>query len=318
METLLIIVLFAVGLALIIKGGDVFVDTASWIAESFGIPKFIIGATIVSLATTIPELLVSILATLEGSTGLAIGNAVGSVTGNLGLIMGISIVCMPSMLKRSEYAPKGLLMILSCAMLWMFSSSGELSIAGSLVMLAVFALFVVMNLRDARKSMLEDAASIPATRDREGLGKKLLMFVVAAAAIALGAQLLVDNGSEIARLLGVPDSIIGVTLVAIGTSLPELVTTLTAIRKKNAALSIGNIIGANIIDLTVILPICSLISGGKLALLPQSLQLDLPVCLAFCALAIVPTLWTGKFRKTQGAAMLLCYAAYIVMLVLPA
>lgn len=314
MSVFLVVLLFLVGLILIIKGGDLFVDAASWIAEAFRIPKFIIGATIVSLATTLPELIVSTTATAQGSLGLAIGNAVGSVNGNLGLIMGISIVCLPSMMKRTQFAVKGILMILASVLLYLFSMQGQLGIVGSICMLLVFAFFLFLNVKEARASMADEPAAGDVTHTQAQKWPMLCRFILGTAGIVIGAQLLVTYGSEIARLVGVPESVIGVTLVAIGTSLPELVTTITAIRKKQAALSIGNIIGANIIDLTVILPVCAVISGGSLPILPQTIRLDLPVCIGFCLLSILPAIISGRFRRAQGVVMLLCYAAYVAVL----
>ena len=144
---------------------------------------------------------------------------------------------------------------------------------------------------------------------------KLGMFVIGIAAIVLGSQLLINYGSELALQLGVPSSIIGVTMVAIGTSLPELVTTLTAIAKKEASMSVGNIVGANVIDLTMILPICSAVSGGRLTIGSQTTALDLPVCLLLCCVAVLPPLLKGKFYRVQGVLMLAVYAGYVVMLV---
>ena len=125
-----------------------------------------------------------------------------------------------------------------------------------------------------------------------------------------------DNGTELARLMGISEAIIGATLVAIGTSLPELVTTLTAIAKKQSSLSIGNIVGANIIDLTVILPLCAVVSGKNLPMLAQNIQLDMPFCLGLVLLSVVPTLISGKFKRSQGMLLLLVYILYIVLLVL--
>lgn len=150
MPTLLIVLLFLLGVVLIVKGGDAFVDAASWIAEAFHIPKFIVGATIVSLATTLPELLVSAIAASQGKTEMAIGNAVGSVTANIGLIMGISIFCMPSVMKRSSFAFKGLLMVFAAGLLYALSSGGELLFGQSFLLLAVFAVFLLANLWDAK------------------------------------------------------------------------------------------------------------------------------------------------------------------------
>lgn len=311
MPTVLIVLLFLLGVVLIVKGGDAFVDAASWIAEAFHIPKFIIGATIVSLATTLPELLVSAIAAAQGKTDMAIGNAVGSVTANIGLIMGISIFCMPSVMKRSKFAFKGVLMIFAAGLLYVLARGGELTAERGMLLFVIFAVFIVENIRDAKRAI----GAAPGGGAPDGsVGVQLLKFVLGAAGIVLGAQLLVDNGSELARMLGVPEGIIGVTIIAIGTSLPELVTTLTAIAKRQSSLSIGNIIGANIIDLTMILPVSAMIAQGSLPIAEQSIALDFPACFLVCLISMAPPLFTERFRRWQGVALLAAYGAYLVIL----
>ena len=315
MSAIAIILLFLLGLVLIIKGGDFFVDAASWIAEVSGIPKFIIGATIVSLATTLPELLVSLMASASGSIGIAVGNAVGSVTANIGLIMGISVVCLATAVKRREQAFKYVMMAAAILLRFAFSASGSLSLVGSVVLLVMFVASMAESVFSARRAMRRDDGADKPASDRRTVTVNVLKFVFGVAGIVIGARLLVDYGTLLAQLLGVPDSIIGATLVAVGTSLPELVTTITALVKKQSSLSIGNIIGANIIDLTLILPLCSVISGKALPILRQNLLLDMPFCLGLSLIAVVPPLVTGRFHKLQGAAMLAVYAAYIGLLV---
>jgi len=318
MEIFMTILLFLVGLVLIVKGGDWFLDGAVWIAEATGVPRFIIGATIVSLATTLPELTVSVTGVLEGAVDLAVGNAVGSVTANLGLIMGISVVCIPSVVNPKQFNLKAILMVLGAALLWALCRSGTLTFVPSLLLLAVFAIYLWNNVQDARASMREDRQlhSKRRTTSHRQMVMKLGLFAVGIAAIVLGSRLLITYGSELALLLGVPSSIIGVTMVAIGTSLPELVTTLTAIAKREASMSVGNIIGANVIDLTMILSACSAVSGGRLTIGPQTTSLDLPVCLLVCAVAVLPPLVKGRFYRWQGAALLGVYAAYVAVLVM--
>jgi len=311
------ILLFAVGLALIVKGGDWFLDGAVWIAEVTGVPRFIIGATIVSLATTLPELTVSVTGVLQGEVDLAVGNAVGSVTANLGLIMGISVLCIPSAVSKKHFSLKALLMVTGAVVLMILCRGGALPFLPSMLLFVVFAAYLWNNLTDARSSMRVNQAAHPARRalSKGKIASKLTMFVVGVAAIVIGSRLLIDYGSELALLLGVPASIIGVTMVAIGTSLPELVTTLTAIAKKEASMSVGNIIGANVIDLTLILPVCSAVSGGRLTIGAQTTAMDLPACLTLCCVAVLPPLLKGKFYRWQGLAMLALYAAYVVKLV---
>ena len=317
MEIWITVLLFLLGLLLIIKGGDWFLDGAVWIAEATGVPRFIIGATIVSLATTLPELTVSLTGTLQGEVDLAVGNAVGSVTANLGLILGISLVCIPSVVKRAQFQLKALLMVLGAALLLVLSRGGVLKALPGLTLFVIFGVYLWSNLRDAKSGMAEnrEARHKGRTVSRRQMVEKLFLFVLGITAIVAGSQLLINYGSELALLMGVPASIIGVTMVAIGTSLPELVTTLTAIAKKEASMSVGNIIGANVIDLTMILPVCSAVSGGQLAMGSQTTALDMPVCLGLCCLAVLPPLLRGRFYRWQGALMLAAYAAYVVVLV---
>ena len=309
------ILLFLLGLALIVKGGDWFLDGAVWIAETTGVPRFLIGATIVSLATTLPELTVSVTGVLAGETDLAVGNAVGSVTANLGLILGISVVCLPSPVIRAQFQTKAALMVLGAALLWALCGNGGLALLPSLLLFLVFAAYFANNVRDALESRRERPAVARRTVSHRQAVQKLAFFVMGLAAIVLGSRLLIDNGSRLALLLGVPSSVVGVTMVAIGTSLPELVTTVTALVRREASLSVGNIIGANVIDLTLILPVCSAVSGGRLAIGPQTTTLDLPVCLALCAAATIPPLVKGRFYRWQGTLMLAMYAGYVVLLV---
>ena len=310
-----VIIMFLIGLVLIVKGGDIFVDAATWIAEATGIPKFIIGATIVSFATTLPELLVSAIAASKGQADMAVGNAVGSVTANVGLIMSISVMCMPAAVKRSEIAFKGSLMILAVASLFAFSYSLSLNMWQSVTMIVIFAVFMIENLISGKKSMgitEEDRGPKATGKD---IAINVVKFIIGAASIAVGADLLVDDGTILATKMGVSEAIIGVTIIAIGTSLPELVTTITAIVKKQSDLSIGNIIGANIIDLTMILPICAFISGGALPVGKQSAFLDMPICLTVIAIAIIPTLIQKTLSRWQGALMVAIYVGYIAVLV---
>ncbi len=312
MQTGFVILLFVVGLVLIIKGGDWFVDSAVFIANLTGIPKFIIGATIVSVATTLPELTVSVTGVIDGELDLAVGNAVGSVTANIGLIMGISLVCIPAVIKRSQFWLKGTLMSAAALLLWILCKDGTLHMLPSFALFALLAVYVWDNIRDAKNDVGSDEREIV---DKKDLPKQLVMFIIGIAAIVCGSKLLIEYGSELALLLGVPSAIIGVTMVAIGTSLPELITTLTAIRKRESSMSIGNIIGANIIDLALILPICSVVSDGKLTIAEQSYALDMPMCFAMTLIAVLPPLIKGKLYRWQGILILALYAVYVVILV---
>ncbi len=315
MELTVLGMIFLAGIILIVKGGDWFVDAASWIAEVSGIPKLIVGATIVSLATTLPELLVSAMAASQGKVDMAVGNAVGSVTANLGLIMAVSIICMPVKIRRADYLLKSILMLTAAGLLIWGGRQGEIGLALSLPLAAVFGVFTYENLRGATRAMRcgGDLGPIREPPRRRAVFFQCLKFSCGAAAVVLGADLLVDSASALARLAGVSERVIGVTIVAIGTSLPELVTTVTAIVKKQSALSVGNILGANILDLTMILPLSALIAGRPLPVPAASAAIDLPACLLVGIIAVIPAMATARFRRWQGAALLAVYGGYVVL-----
>ena len=306
-----LIAAFIIGLVFIVKGGDFFVDAASWMAEVSGIPHFVIGATVVSLATTLPELIVSCLGAARGNNAIAIGNAVGSVSANSGLIMGILIVCMPVAVNRSRYALKSILLIAATAVLYLSCLTGGFSVIGSILLLAIFAFSIFDSIKSAKKESVSEEKTV---FSKKGLAINLLKFIFGSAGIVIGADFLVSSATEIATVSGVSQAVISATIVAVGTSLPELVTTITAIAKKQSSLSVGNIIGANLIDIAIILPICSIISPDKLTVCAQNLWIDIPFCLAFVVIALVPMLIHKKFSRVQGIIMLCLYTAYIVFI----
>ena len=324
MELFITILLFLIGLFMIIKGGDFFVDAASWFAEISGIPKLIVGATVVSFATTLPELLVSTIAAVQGRTladpgkvDMAIGNAVGSVTANLGLIMALALIFMPAVIRRKDYMLKSILMLGACATIAITSLQGALGWIPSIILIFIFVIAMAENVHAAVVTMgAERECGLREERptiERKTLIINLVKFVIGIIGIVWGADILVDKGSALAAQIGIPEGIIGVTIIAVGTSLPELVTTLTAIAKKQSDLSVGNIIGANIIDLTMILPINMIAYGSNLPFSAQAARLDLPVCLLVGMIATVPALIAGKFRRWQGVALLIVYFAYITI-----
>ncbi|MCB6367112.1 calcium/sodium antiporter [Intestinibacillus massiliensis] len=312
--TVVAVLFFALGLYLTMRGGDAFVEAATFIAEVTGIPKIIIGATIVSVATTAPELFVSVLATLHGANDMAAGNAIGSVCCNIGLILGISLLFLPGRLPVREIRVKGALLFLSAILLGVFCVDNALEPVEGLVLFAVLGVFLFLNLRGASAGKLPPHHRLHAeTPEKFRNGAK---FVLGAAAVVLGAHLMVDNGALLARLFGVPEGIIGLTLVALGTSLPELVTTLTAIRRGEAAMSVGNILGANIIDLTLVLSASALASRGTLEVTAAVAARDVPVALILTGIALLPAMRDGRFRRLQGVALLAAYIGYIASLML--
>ncbi|MDY0209371.1 MAG: calcium/sodium antiporter [Bacilli bacterium] len=314
MHIILVVVLLIVGLLLIIKGGDFFVDAASWFAEISGIPKFLIGATIVSIATTLPEMLVSIIATVQGNVEMATGNAIGSVTANTGLILGISIVCSAGVIKRKEFNLKSVLMLVAAALLTAFSLNGKFGLLPSGILIAIFLIFFYDSIKVA-KEISEDNIDERKKPSKKQIIVGTLKFIFGALGIIVGAELLVDTGTVIATTLKVPDGVIAVTIVAIGTSLPEFTTAITSLIKKQGSLSVGNIIGANIMDMTLILPICSFISGGNLIVENQTIYYDMPFCLTIGLIAVIPAIIKKKFMRWQGILLLATYIVYVVLVV---
>lgn len=311
MTVLLAAGFFTVGLYLTMRGGDGFVDAAARLAEASGVPRFVVGATLVSLCTTLPELVVSLLATLGGATELAVGNAIGSAACNTGLILGISALLAPAAFSAREARGKGGLMLAATILLGCFAADGVLNPGEALGMLALLFAFLAMNLQSAARGA-EGVQTLSLTAGQRT--QTLMQFMLGGLAVVLGAKLMVDNGVILARMLGIPESIIGLTLVALGTSLPELMTAFAAIRRNEGALSVGNIVGANIIDLTLVLPACAAAGGGVLPISRATFVRDLPFTVAIMAVAMLPPMFTGRLRKLQGAALLAVYGVYLYSL----
>lgn len=309
------VLLLALGIVFIIKGGDFFVDASVWVAEVLKMPKFLIGATIVSIATTLPEMIVSIIAVVGGNFAISIGNALGSVTANTGLILAISAIFVGGVINRRDFGIKAILIMVATVIIFIFGLTGIFGILPSVLLLVILIYYMYETAASAKRS-IETIEEREATNEKAEPKKiiiNIIKFVVGAAGIVLGADLLVENAKLLASAIGVSDGIIAITIVAIGTSLPELITTITSITKKQGDLGVGNIIGANIIDLVLILPICSFISKGQLIIEPQSMFLDIPASLVISLVAVVPALIFKKFTKVQGFIMLALYILYIVL-----
>ena len=315
------ILLFAVGLVLLIKGGDWFVDGAVGIAKRFNLPDIVVGATVVSIGTTLPEVMVSTTGALAGSGAMAYGNAIGSIICNTALIAAISITCNPGPVNVKSMKTPVIFFFCSAAMYCLAAYAlGTFPRWLGFVMLTVFVIYMVMTVRNGMKN--PDAA---AEEEEEGgkpkkLWQELLLLVVGAAVIAVGADLLVDHGQIIAIGLGVPETVVALLFVALGTSLPELVTTITSLKKGRASLGVGNVIGANIFNLV-------LVSGVAVSLAPfdvpaenllldtglnLSLVFDIPVMLGVMALMTLPALASKKLGRWQGITLLCIYAAFCV------
>ena len=323
MEMAIAIGLFVVGLVLLIKGGDWFVDGATGIARRFHLPEILIGATVVSIGTTLPEVMVSATAAAQGTGSIAYGNAIGSIICNTSLIAAITIAIKPAAIDRKSLKVPVIFFFgaaaLYCGVAYF---TGYFSRAIGFILLAVFASYIALSAIQARKQ-LALGGDTEEHEEEEGakespLWKEIVLLVVGAALIAVGARLLVDNGTLIAEKLGVPETVIALTFVALGTSLPELVTAITSLAKGHGALSLGNIIGANLFNLVLVSGVSTVVApfavpeGNTLFGINSSLVLDIPVMLAVMLLLTVPALIRGKLSRVQGIALLAIYAGFCV------
>ncbi len=326
MENIIVIALFIAGLIAIIKGGDWFVDSSIWIAKVTGIPSIIVGATIVSFATTLPELLVSTSATLKGSTDIAVGNAIGSTICNIGLISGIILTFKPSSIHKKMFSKKAFLMVGVAVLVIALGLDNVISRFESMIILSTMIIFFYINIMAFKNISTEDKQIIDTSKN-EILGN-IAKFILGSFLIIIGSNLLVDNGIILAKLMNVPESVIGLTLIALGTSLPELVTGITAVRKNNSDIGIGNILGANILNISMIIGTSGLISKMPLKLtstnvnifnisfdsFPQTLYFDLPISIVFMLVLVLPPLISGKMYKKQGIVLFALYIVYVITL----
>lgn len=313
------VILFVIGLVLLIKGGDWFVDGASKIAERFHIPEILIGATVVSIGTTLPEVMVSATSAAKGIGAMAYGNAIGSIICNTALISAITIAVMPADVeKKSLRFP--VLCFFIAAIFYVFNAYafGGFSRISGIILLAMFVAYMIIIVMQAFKTPSAPTDNQENSDNSDPIWKDIVLLIVGAALIAVGADLLVDNGTIIATELGVPASVIALTFVALGTSLPELVTAITSLIKGHGALSLGNVIGANIFNIVLVSGMSITIAPFKvpvektIAGMNASLIMDIPVMLFVMSLLTVPALITGKLKRYQGIILLCVYVVYCV------
>ena len=305
------VLLFIVGLLCLIKGGDWFVDGATGIARRFKVPELLIGATVVSIGTTLPEVMVSTTSAMTGHGEIAYGNAIGSVICNAALIAAITVAVRPGKVDpKSLRVPVLFFFVAAALYAGVAYTTGYFSRPIGIVLLAMFVAYMVCNVLAMKNA--------PAPEDDEdepekemSFAKEIGLLVLGAALIAVGANLLVDNGTLIAQALGVPESVIALTFVALGTSLPELFSSLTAARKGNADIAIGNIVGSNIFNILFVLGTTALITPVPFA---ARFTVDTIVAVLVGVLLLVCVARSKKLTKPTGILMLAAYAAYFIYL----
>ena len=320
------LLLFAIGLILLIKGGDWFVDSATVIAKKFHVPEIIIGATVVSIGTTLPEVMVSATAALNNNGAIAYGNAIGSIVCNTSLIAALTIAIRPAPVNRKAITMPVLFFFISAAIYlvaaYLFGSFDRWL---GIVMLVVFTVYMVLTIRQGFKNPV----NVPDHEEETAEGKKedplwvsIIVLVASAAIIAVGVDMLESSSVSLATMAGIPTEVVGVTIVALCTSLPELVTAITALAKGHGALSLGIIIGANIFNLVLVSGVAVTLSpfqvpmGSEILGMNTSLVMELPLMVGVMALMTLPALLKKKLFRWQGIALLSIYAIFVTLQVL--
>ena len=320
------IMLFVVGLVLLIKGGDWFVDGATGIAHRFKMSELLIGATVVSIGTTLPEVMVSATSAFQGYGDIAYGNAIGSIICNAALIAALTMAVRPSSVNRKLLV---LPVVFFFGAVAIYISAvyffGRFSRLIGVTLLLVFVTYTVVSILFANRVTDEvpetpevetDPSAIDDPAKVRPLWAELIFLAVGGAAIAFGADLLVDNGRIIAEAIGIPEAVVALIFVSLGTSLPELVTAITALAKGHSALSLGNIIGANLLNLTLVTGVAATVQpfappvDNTVAGIPSSLVIDIPVMLLVMLILVVPTMLRNKASRVQGILLLSIYVAF--------
>lgn len=318
--------LFIIGVVLLIKGGDWFVDGAVNIAKRFNVPEIIIGATIVSIGTTLPEVMVSVTAAINNNGAIAYGNAIGSIICNTALIAALTIAIRPVPVNRKTILTPVSFFFIS-ALIYVVAAYifGSFDRWLGLVMLLVFAVYMITTIRNGFKNGEEshqESSDKKAEESNGSLIKDVIVIIFSAFLIAVGADMLEGSSVSLATMAGIPTEVVGVTIVALCTSLPELVTAVTALVKGHSALSLGNIIGANIFNLVLVSGAAVTIApfvipeGSKLLGYNTSQLIEIPLMIIVMALMTLPTLKKEKLYRWQGVTLLGIYATFITLQVL--
>lgn len=321
MELLTAVIMLVAGFAMLVKGADWFVDGAAGIAARFGIPQLVIGLTIVAMGTSAPEAAVSITAALKGNAGITVGNVLGSNILNILIILGLAAVIIPITVKRSTVRYEVPFLAAVSVLLPVLGRSGDVIGRGEGVILWIaFLIYMAYLLRMAKNGEQSSEEIIKMEEETEraeekaaqmSLGRQILALIIGMALIIIGSNISVDGASTIVRTFGMTERFIGLTIVALGTSLPELVTSVTAARKGNADIAIGNVVGSNIFNILFVAGTTALIT--PVAFAPNFL-IDAAVALAATGLMWVFAFNNLKMDRWEGFVLLAGYAGYFIYL----
>lgn len=309
MDMLIQFVLLVVGFVMLVKGADWFVEGVAGIAEKFGIPQLVIGLTIVAMGTSAPEAAVSITSAMKGSAGITIGNVVGSNILNVLVILGLTAVITRVAVQRSTVRYEiPFMLIITLVLLGLGLSGNEISFVEGIILWALFIVYMVYLFRMAKNQKEEADDS-----KKQPVWMLILLGIVGAVLVVWGADISVDAASAIAKMFGMSDRLIGLTIVALGTSLPELVTSVTAARKGKADIAIGNIVGSNVFNILFVVGTTALVTP---VIFESKFVIDTLVAFGAGALLWLGVMKHKELRRPVGALMLLAYAGYFAYLLI--
>ena len=312
-------ILVLAGLLLLYYGAEYLVSGCSRLALSFGVRPLVVGLTVVAFATSMPELMVSLFATTRGASSMAAGNIIGSNIANISLILGAAALITPIVVARSTLVREVPIMVVASLGVYFVAMDGEIGFMDGLVLFLCLLVFLVYCLMTARNPVIPDDGDVEKaiSSASTGRGRDVVLVLVGMVGLGLGAELMVRGAVMIATLLGVSELIIGLSVVALGTSLPELAASVMSACKGEMDISVGNVIGSNIFNLLFVLGICPMIQ--PLAIEPRVLSLDFPIMLAFCALLIgLLTMMPPRLQldRKRGTLLLGAYLLFVVSLFL--
>lgn len=310
-------ILVLAGLLLLYYGAEYLVTGSSRLALSFGVRPLVVGLTVVAFATSMPELMVSLFASVRGASSMAAGNIIGSNIANIGLILGAAALITPVLVARSTLVREVPIMVAASIGVYLLAMDGEIAFWDGLGLFLCLLVFLVYCLMTARNpSIPEDGEVDKAISDAsKGRGRDIFLVVIGMIGLGIGAELMVRGAVMIATLLGVSELIIGLSIVAVGTSLPELAASVMSACKGEMDISVGNVIGSNIFNILFVLGICPMIRS--ITIEPRVLNLDFPIMLAFCALLVgLLTMMPPRLQldRKRGALLLGAYLLFVVSL----
>jgi cation:H+ antiporter len=316
--SLMTLLLLAVGLAILMFGAELLVRGAAALAASLGISALVVGLTVVAFGTSAPELAVSVLAAWKGQGGIALGNVVGSNICNILLILGLSAAVAPLVVARQVVRLEVPIMIGTSLLLILFALDGAIVRWEGGVLFAGVIGYTFWTIRRSRRELRDQAEPDAAAPSTSGLTRQLAEIIGGLALLGSGSKLLVDSAVTIARYLGVSDLVIGLTIIALGTSLPELATSVLASWRGQRDIAVGNVVGSNIFNILSVLGLTALVAPAGLPVPPVALTFDLPVMLAV-AVGCLPIFMAGyRINRWEGLLFLGYYGVYLLFLVLTA